>query len=74
MKSFKEQKILVSGASIAGLSTAYWMNKLGYQVTVVELANEPRINGAAVDFRGKTVDIAKRMGIFDQLKANSLHV
>ncbi|MEP6929305.1 MAG: FAD-dependent monooxygenase [Flavobacterium sp.] len=67
-------KVLVSGASIAGLSTAYWMNKSGYQVTVVEMANEPRIAGAAVDLRGKTVDIAKRMGIFEQLKAHRLTV
>ena len=74
MESFKEKKVLISGASIAGFSTAYWMNKIGYQVTVVEIANEPRTAGAAVDLRGNTVDIAKRMGIFEQLKANRLHV
>ncbi len=69
-----EKRVLVSGASLAGLSTAYWMNKLGYKVTVVEIANAPRIFGAAVDIRGNTVDIVKRMGIFDQLKLNRLHV
>ena len=74
MESLNEKKVLVSGASIAGLSTAYWMNKLGYNVTVVEIANEPRISGAAVDLRGNTVDIAKRMGIFEQLKARRLSV
>lgn len=74
MESFKDKKVLVSGASIAGLSTAYWMNRLGYQVTVVEMASEPRTAGAAVDLRGITVDIAKRMGIFEQLKAHRLQV
>lgn len=74
MESFKDKKVLISGASIAGLSTAYWMNRLGYQVTVVEMASEPRTAGAAVDLRGITVDIAKRMGIFEQLKADRLHV
>ena len=74
MESSKEKKILVSGASIAGLSTAYWMNRLGYKVTVIEMANEPRTNGAAVDLRGSTIDIVKRMGIFEQLKAHRLHV
>lgn len=74
MKLFKEKKVLVSGASIAGLSTAYWMNKLGYNVTVVEMANEPRTVGAAVDVRGMAVDIVKRMGIFEQLKSSRLHV
>jgi len=74
MESLKDKKILVSGASIAGLSTAYWMNKIGYKVSVVEIANAPRTNGAAIDLRGNAVDIIKRMNIFEQLKSNRLHV
>ncbi|WP_267459725.1 hypothetical protein [Xanthomonas euvesicatoria] len=31
-------RVLVAGASFAGLSTAYWMDRLGYAVTVVEVA------------------------------------
>lgn len=65
---------LVSGASIAGLSTAFWLNRLGYKVTVIEIANEPRTAGAAIDLRGDTVEIAKRMGIYEQLKSERLHV
>ncbi len=72
MESVNDKKVLVSGASIAGLSTAYWMNKLGYSVTVVERANEPRIGGAAVNVGGNALDIARRMGILEQLKANAL--
>jgi 2-polyprenyl-6-methoxyphenol hydroxylase-like FAD-dependent oxidoreductase len=68
------RKVLVSGASIAGLSTAYWMNKIGYEVTVVEMAKQPRIDGAAFNLCGKAVDVAKRMGILDQLKSNRLNV
>ncbi|MGO4771770.1 FAD-dependent monooxygenase [Flavobacterium sp. W22_SRS_FK3] len=74
MESFKDKKVLISGASIAGLSTAYWMNRLGYQVTVVEMASKPRTAGAAVDLRGNTIAIAKRMGIFEQLKSHRLQV
>jgi 2-polyprenyl-6-methoxyphenol hydroxylase-like FAD-dependent oxidoreductase len=74
MEPFKDQNILISGASIAGLSTALWMNKLGYRVTVVERAAAPRTAGGAVDFKGGTVDIIKRMGIFDQLKSHRLNV
>jgi 2-polyprenyl-6-methoxyphenol hydroxylase-like FAD-dependent oxidoreductase len=74
MESLKDKKVLVSGASMAGLSTAYWMNKLGYQVTVVEMANEPRTAGGAVDLKGATVDVVKRMGIYEQLKAYRLNV
>ena len=74
MESLREKNVLVSGASIAGLATAFWMKKIGYNVTVVEIANEPRVNGAAVDLRGNTVDIVKRMGIFEQLKSCRLNV
>jgi 2-polyprenyl-6-methoxyphenol hydroxylase-like FAD-dependent oxidoreductase len=74
MASLKQKEVLVSGASIAGLSTAYWLNKLGYKVTIVEIAPEPRTAGAAVDLRGPTVTIAKRMGIYDRLIAHRLNV
>jgi 2-polyprenyl-6-methoxyphenol hydroxylase-like FAD-dependent oxidoreductase len=71
MEPFKK-KVLISGASIAGLSTAWWMNNLGYKVTIVEIANELRVGGTAIDIRGQTVDIVRRMGILEQLKQNAL--
>ncbi|MEZ2446436.1 FAD-dependent monooxygenase [Chitinophaga sp. RCC_12] len=72
MKILKDKKVLVSGASFAGLSTAYWMNKLGYKVTIVEIANGLKMGGTPVNIEGNTVDIVKRMGIFEQIKANRL--
>lgn len=74
MESLKEKSVLISGASIAGLSTAFWMNKLGYKVTVIEIAGKPRTSGAAIDIKGLASDISKRMGVFEQLKANRLNV
>ncbi len=74
MESVNEKKVLVSGASIAGLATAYWLNKLGYHVTVVELANGPRLGGAAINIQGEALASARRMGIFAQLKANRLQL
>jgi 2-polyprenyl-6-methoxyphenol hydroxylase-like FAD-dependent oxidoreductase len=70
----KDQKVLVSGASIAGLSTAWWLNHIGYHVTVVELAAAPRTDGAAVDLNAPTVAVAKRMGLYEQLKSHQLGV
>jgi 2-polyprenyl-6-methoxyphenol hydroxylase-like FAD-dependent oxidoreductase len=70
----KDQKVLICGASIAGLSTAWWLNHIGYQVTVVELASAPRIDGAAVDLNVPTVEIARRMGLYEQLKSYRLGV
>ncbi len=48
------------------------MNQLGYEVTVVEIGSGLRLGGTAVDIRGNTVDIVKRMGIFEQIKVNRL--
>jgi len=66
------QPVLVSGASFAGLATAYWMSRLGYRVTVVELAKGLRRGGTPVDIEGETVDILARMGLADAVRAKAL--
>ncbi|MGI4835204.1 MAG: FAD-dependent monooxygenase [Janthinobacterium lividum] len=68
------KEVLVAGASIAGLVTAYWLRKVGYRVTVVERAPAPRLGGAAVNIQGAALDVAKRMGILAQLQANRLQL
>jgi 2-polyprenyl-6-methoxyphenol hydroxylase-like FAD-dependent oxidoreductase len=68
------KNILISGASFAGLSTAYWMNKLGYQVTIVEVAQNIKKGGTPVNILDNTIDIVKRMGLFDQIVSNQLHM
>lgn len=65
-------RALVSGASFAGLSTAYWLRRLGYDVTVVEIADTLKKGGTPVDVRDQTIDIVKRMGLFDAIKERSL--
>ncbi|MDR5785289.1 FAD-dependent monooxygenase [Caballeronia sp. LP003] len=72
MKASIGKKVLISGASFAGLSSAYWMSQLGYDVTVVEVAPGIRTGGTAVNIRGNTIDIVKRMGIFEKIRANRL--
>lgn len=66
--------VLVSGASFAGLSMAYWMRTLGYEVTVVEIAPGLRTGGTAVNLEGRTVDVARRMGILDAILADRLNL
>lgn len=66
------KKVLIAGASFAGLSSAYWMSELGYDVTVVETAPAIRSGGTAVNIKGNTIDVTKRMGIFDKIQANRL--
>ena len=72
MESLNKHKVLISGASFAGLSTAYWMNKLGYQVTVVEIAKGLKKGGTPVNIKDNTIDIIKRMGLFEQIVSNKI--
>jgi 2-polyprenyl-6-methoxyphenol hydroxylase-like FAD-dependent oxidoreductase len=66
------KRILISGASFAGLSTAFWLSRLGYEVTIVEIAPGLRLGGTAVDIKGDTVDLVRRMGLLEQVRANRL--
>lgn len=43
--------VLISAASLAGMATAYWMNRLGYAVMVVEIAGDVKKGGTPVDIR-----------------------
>ncbi len=65
-------KILVSGASFAGLSSAFWLRQLGHAVTIVEVAGALRTGGTAVNIQGPTIDVVKRMGLFEQIRAKRL--
>ncbi|WP_026153930.1 FAD-dependent monooxygenase [Amycolatopsis methanolica] len=62
--------VLISGASIAGPSTAFWLNRLGYATTVVERAPALREGGQAVDFRGEQVSVLRRMGLLEEIRAH----
>lgn len=64
--------VLISGASFAGLATAYWLVRLGYRVTVVELAAGLRKGGTPVDIEGETIEVLSRMGMFDAVRAKAL--
>jgi 2-polyprenyl-6-methoxyphenol hydroxylase-like FAD-dependent oxidoreductase len=74
MTASNAKEVLIVGASFAGLSSAYWMRRLGYNVTIVEIAPRVRTGGTAVNIGGNTIDIVKRMGIFEQIRENRLHL
>ena len=44
--------VLVSGASIAGPALAFWLNKFGFKVTIVERAPTQRLGGQNIDISG----------------------
>jgi 2-polyprenyl-6-methoxyphenol hydroxylase-like FAD-dependent oxidoreductase len=56
-------KILISGASIAGTTLAYWLSQHGHRVTVVERSPGLRRGGQAIDVRGPALEVLDRMGL-----------
>ncbi|MCF0065594.1 hypothetical protein MUK70_10960 [Dyadobacter chenwenxiniae] len=72
MEPVKNKNVLISGASFAGLTSAFWMVEMGYKVTVVEIGSGLKMGGTPADIKDQTVDIVKRMGLFQQIKANRI--
>ncbi len=64
-----KQTALISGAGVAGSTLAYWLNRHGFEVTVVERAAGQRSSGNPVDVKGPAVAVARQMGIMPQLQA-----
>lgn len=67
-------KVLVVGAGIAGPTLAYWLQRAGYEATLVERAPALRTGGYLVDFWGAGFEIADRMGIAPELMARGYHL
>lgn len=67
----KDMNVLVSGASVAGLSVAYWLTRYGFNVTVVERAPHLRPGGHALDVRGPALEVAERMGVMADIRDRS---
>ncbi|SER56352.1 FAD-dependent oxidoreductase [Streptomyces qinglanensis] len=59
---------LISGASIAGPALAFWLNRCGFAVTVVEKASALRGGGYPIDVRGTALEVVRRMGILPRLR------
>src|ERR1700694_4504453 len=64
----KNTTILISGASIAGPTLAYWLKRYGFTPTVIERAPQLRAGGYPIDVRFEAVQVAKLMGIWPRLQ------
>lgn len=62
-------KVLICGAGIAGLTVAWWLDRDGWEVLLIEKAAGLREEGYMIDFLGSGYDVAKRMGILPRLEA-----
>jgi len=74
MTSHPIRTVLISGASVAGPTLAFWLARLGFAPTVVEKAPSLREGGYAVDFRGTSMEVLKRMGLLDAVRAKATNM
>ncbi|MCM4083429.1 FAD-dependent monooxygenase [Paractinoplanes hotanensis] len=63
-----KRTVLISGASVAGPALAFWLNRYGYAVTVVEKAGSVRSGGYPIDVRGTALEVVRRMGLLERLQ------
>ncbi|KAI1209550.1 FAD/NAD(P)-binding domain-containing protein [Annulohypoxylon truncatum] len=64
-------KVLISGGGIAGNSLAFWLGRLGHDVTVIEWYPNLRTTGLQIDLRGHGIEVLKRMGLEQGFRARS---
>ncbi|RSL94794.1 hypothetical protein CDV31_014158 [Fusarium ambrosium] len=70
MESTKPKAIIV-GAGIAGLATAWWLDKAGWTSIIIERAASVREGGYVVSLSGCCLDTLKQMNVYDGLKVGS---
>lgn len=65
-----KRKVLISGAGIAGIVLAYWLERAQFDVTIVEKARDMRSTGQAVEVSTPAgLEIIKSMGIQDVIRS-----
>lgn len=67
-------RVLISGAGIAGPTLAWWLDRFGFQPSIVEIAPKFRSGGYMIDFWGMGFDLIERMGLLPQLLREGYHV
>ena len=61
-------RVAINGAGIAGCSLAYWLDRGGHEVVLIEKAPQFRTGGYVVDFWGVGYTVAERMGILPEVR------
>ncbi|PHH91474.1 hypothetical protein CDD83_313 [Cordyceps sp. RAO-2017] len=61
-------RVLISGAGVAGPALAFWMTRLGHRCSIIERFPSLRANGQQIDIREQAVDVARRMGLLEEIR------
>ena len=62
-------RIAISGAGVAGPALAFWLQRTGHELTLIECAPRFRSGGYVIDFWGVGYAVAERMGLLPQIRA-----
>ncbi|EME87187.1 uncharacterized protein MYCFIDRAFT_125783 [Pseudocercospora fijiensis CIRAD86] len=65
------RRILIIGGGPAGSVAAFWLGKAGFDVTVAERSTSRFAYGQGIDITGPALDIVKRMGVEQEIRANT---
>lgn len=61
-------RIIINGAGIAGPTLAYWLQKAGHEVLLVESAPQLRTGGYVIDFGLVGYDVAEKMDLIPRIR------
>ncbi|UWR21272.1 FAD-dependent monooxygenase [Sulfitobacter sp. S190] len=60
--------VLIAGTGVAGPTTAYWLARAGWKVTMIERADELRLGGQNIDLSDAARDVVDLMEIKEEIK------
>ncbi|KAF2708446.1 FAD/NAD(P)-binding domain-containing protein [Pleomassaria siparia CBS 279.74] len=66
-------KVLIVGGGIAGPSLAYWLSRIGANITLIERSPRIRASGQQVDLRAQGIPMMKKLGIEPAVRAVLVH-
>ncbi|TLD33445.1 hypothetical protein PspLS_01551 [Pyricularia sp. CBS 133598] len=64
-----QMKVLINGCGVAGPSLAYFLARIGAQVTVTERTSDLRTTGQQIDLRAQAIPLLDKMGIKEALRS-----
>ncbi|MGO4617232.1 FAD-dependent monooxygenase [Nocardia sp. 2YAB30] len=67
MRQMTNRNVLISGASIAGPTLAFWLKRYGFIPTIVEKSPTLREGGQAIDVLGTATEVVRRMGLLERV-------
>jgi 2-polyprenyl-6-methoxyphenol hydroxylase-like FAD-dependent oxidoreductase len=65
------QRIIVSGAGIAGLALAYWLERIGIETLFIERAPRFEALGHYITLKGNGVEMMRRMGLLEACESRA---